>query len=277
MSVTYHSLPQEFLDQCAAVLEQKESLNHILYCAALRGFGEKGFSFSLQGSAAIDIVGLIGKEGQSMMMSHARDQACIKDLAEFFAQSQSAINTIQGPAEEVSRFAEAWTELTGKQVSSFTDMIVYETDRIFMPQGVRGEMRPAFDDEFSLASRWVHAFSQQSMPKAEMMTMESAINAARKNIEAGHLYFWTIKDKPVAMTMITGQSVNRVRIGSVYTPIENRGQGYASALVAGLSQKLIDEGKPACCLNADARNPVSNAIYRKIGYEFTGRLGQYRF
>ncbi|MEO2005035.1 MAG: GNAT family N-acetyltransferase [Candidatus Poribacteria bacterium] len=47
---------------------------------------------------------------------------------------------------------------------------------------------------------------------------------------------------------------------------ELRGRGYASALVAKLSQHMLDSGFSFCVLYTDLANPRSNAIYEKIGY-----------
>ena len=53
--------------------------------------------------------------------------------------------------------------------------------------------------------------------------------------------------------------------GPVYTPPEERGQGYASAAVAALSQHVLDSGATPC-LFTDQANPTSNAIYQRLGY-----------
>jgi predicted GNAT family acetyltransferase len=45
-----------------------------------------------------------------------------------------------------------------------------------------------------------------------------------------------------------------------------RGHGYASALVAALSQAILDSGLQFCTLNTDIANPTSNKIYQAIGY-----------
>ena len=63
-----------------------------------------------------------------------------------------------------------------------------------------------------------------------------------------------------------GPTPNGIRIGPVYTPPELRGRGYATALVAELSQTLLDEGRRFCFLFTDLANPTSNAIYERIGY-----------
>ena len=52
----------------------------------------------------------------------------------------------------------------------------------------------------------------------------------------------------------------------MYTPRERRGRGYASALVAALSRKQLDEGARFCVLYTDLTNPTSNAIYPRVGY-----------
>ena len=56
-----------------------------------------------------------------------------------------------------------------------------------------------------------------------------------------------------------------VRVQLVYTPPEHRGKGYASACVASLSKRIRGEGY-RCILYTDLGNPISNAIYRRIGY-----------
>jgi predicted GNAT family acetyltransferase len=63
----------------------------------------------------------------------------------------------------------------------------------------------------------------------------------------------------------------------VYTPPELRRRGYASALVAALSRRLLDEGRRFCFLYTDLANPTSNHIYREIGYEEVCPATSYRF
>ena len=58
-----------------------------------------------------------------------------------------------------------------------------------------------------------------------------------------------------------------MRIGPVYTPPEARNRGYASALVATISQAELDAGRRFCFLFTDLANPTANHIYQAIGYE----------
>ena len=63
----------------------------------------------------------------------------------------------------------------------------------------------------------------------------------------------------------------------MYTPPERRRRGYASALVAALSQEQLDAGKEFCFLYTDLANPTSNKIYQDIGYEPVADVDEYRF
>ena len=54
-------------------------------------------------------------------------------------------------------------------------------------------------------------------------------------------------------------------VAFVYTPPALRGHGFASAVVAELSQRELDAGQSWCSLFTDAANPTSNHIYTEIG------------
>ena len=88
---------------------------------------------------------------------------------------------------------------------------------------------------------------------------------------------WIADGKPVAWAGVGGRTPNGIRIGPVYTPPEERGHGYASAVVAAASQAQLDEGRTFCFLFTDLANPTSNRIYQAIGYEPIGDFDEYHF
>jgi uncharacterized protein len=82
---------------------------------------------------------------------------------------------------------------------------------------------------------------------------------------------WEDGGETVSLAGWGGPTPNGIRIGPVYTPPELRGRGYATALTAELSQRLLDGGlfeggRRFCFLYTDLANPTSNAIYERIGY-----------
>jgi uncharacterized protein len=80
-----------------------------------------------------------------------------------------------------------------------------------------------------------------------------------------YLYFWEADGKPVSMARGGRWMDNGITVNFVYTPKPYRKKGYASAVVAGLSSKLLEEYK-FCTLYTDLENPTSNKIYMDIGY-----------
>jgi len=70
----------------------------------------------------------------------------------------------------------------------------------------------------------------------------------------------------VSIAIYAGRTERSAGIGLVYTPSAHRGRGFASALVAGLTRQLLDEGLAFCCISTDLTNPTTNKIYPAIGY-----------
>ena len=64
------------------------------------------------------------------------------------------------------------------------------------------------------------------------------------------------------------------RVGPVFTPAENRGRGYGSALTAALSSELL-RGGSRVMLYADADNPTSNGVYQRLGYRLLDDVVQF--
>ena len=100
------------------------------------------------------------------------------------------------------------------------------------------------------------------------------LEAAPERLRSGSLFVWD-NDGPVSMAGWTGKTLNGVRVTFVYTPPEFRRHGYASACVAALTQRLLDEGNRYCCLYTDLANPTSNRIYQQIGYRAVCDVADY--
>ena len=78
---------------------------------------------------------------------------------------------------------------------------------------------------------------------------------------------WTLDDRPVSMAMLRAPAAGVSRIGPVYTPPASRERGFGSAVTAAAARLAHCSGIREVVLFADLANPVSNAIYRRIGFE----------
>ena len=90
-------------------------------------------------------------------------------------------------------------------------------------------------------------------------------------------YLWIDDGRPVSLTGAGGLTPTGTRVGPVYTPPGDRGHGYASNLVARVSQELLDSGRTFVFLFTDLANPTSNHIYQAIGYEPVTDIDVYVF
>ena len=91
------------------------------------------------------------------------------------------------------------------------------------------------------------------------------------------VYLWVDDGRPVSMTGAGGLTPNGIRVGPVYTPPGDRGHGYASNLVAQVSQAQLDSGRTYVFLFTDLANPTSNKIYQAIGYEPVNDFDEWEF
>jgi hypothetical protein len=166
-------------------------------------------------------------------------------------------------AQVATAFAATWADATGAQVSVHRRMRLYRLDGLVWPDPVpAGGPRTAGDDEAALLTDWVTAFA------SEVHETEGADHAAavRERLSYGGLTLWETDDEPVSLAGFTRRVAGMVRIGPVYTPPRLRGHGYASAATAEVSRAALAAGADEVLLYTDLANPVSNAIYQRIGY-----------
>jgi uncharacterized protein len=174
---------------------------------------------------------------------------------------------VTGGRPEADSFAAAWCALRG--VSSRTTMAqgIHALERVTPPPRAAGTARDATAAERSLLLRWLLAFADEAGreggPGADQA--ERIVDHRLAAPRSGFL-LWEDAGDVVSLAGWGGESPNGIRVGPVYTPPERRGRGYATALTAELSQRLLAAGSRFCFLYTDLANPAANAIYARIGY-----------
>jgi GNAT superfamily N-acetyltransferase len=170
---------------------------------------------------------------------------------------------------EVDDFATAWTSKTGAAVRTGMAQGIYALEHVVPPQQVSGAARPASGRDRELLRAWLSAFVVEGLgegtvdPVRVERMLEQRLDAGP---ESG-LVLWEDGGEPVSLTGFGPSTPTGTRIGPVYTPPELRRRGYASALVAHVSQERLDAGRRFCFLYTDLTNPTSNRIYVALGYE----------
>ena len=147
-------------------------------------------------------------------------------------------------------------------------MGVYALERVQPVRPRRAARAPATADDEALLLDWMHEFGDEVLEEGDPGRDEADADrrAPPRRATTRASCSGRTSGEPVSVAGWGGPTPNGIRIGPVYTPPELRGRGYATALVAELSQTLLDGGRRFCFLYTDLANPTSNAIYERIGY-----------
>jgi predicted GNAT family acetyltransferase len=198
----------------------------------------------------------------------------IPELVNFALVQPSHPSGIVGPSATVELFTEQWLLAVKCGIKSKMAQGVFQLTQVNPLPKAAGMMRVAEERDFSLLVQWNLDFSRELNLDDDVKHTEERVSFAIKN----HTRFlWEIEGKATAMAGLGGKTPNGMRITSVYTLPDQRGKGYASTLVATLSQQQLNEGKRFCFLYTDLANPTSNRIYQKMGYKMVCDSAYYTF
>lgn len=198
-------------------------------------------------------------------------------IAQDLADAGWSLPSVNGPEPVCTHFASIWTELTKVQPTVAVRERTFELREVVHPTYSPGHLRQGSVADLDLLAEWFLAFTEEALYGLEAPTIEQAREQVRGRIDQGMLYVWEDGESVVSLAGKTRPTPNGIAIGPVYTPPSLRGNGYASSLVAQLSQLLLDEGRAFCTLFTDLANPTSNRIYQNIGYRPVCDYTIYRF
>jgi uncharacterized protein len=205
----------------------------------------------------------------NLILARPESPLALEALADVIAEELPGVN---GCVPEADAFAEIWAGRTGARARTNMRQGVYALEQVHPLPAVPGSARVATLDDRDLALQWWIAFGEEVLHEG---------GPGRENAEAmvGHrltasgrgFLLWEEGGDVVSLAGWGGATPNGIRIGPVYTPPDLRGHGYATALTAELSQRLLDGdlfdgGRRFCFLYTDLANPTSNKIYERIGY-----------
>lgn len=216
----------------------------------------------------------------NLVLADALNPDAIDALIDLVSADAEIIPGVTGNRPTVDWFIDRWVDRIGVTPILAMSHGVYSLETVNRLPPVDGHAERATAVFRPLALKWVESFSAEALPESDRGAnrLERAVDLRlRPDLDSG-LWLWMLHGRPVAMAGYGGETPNGVRVGPVYTPPELRGRGYATALVASLSQWLLtDRGRTFCFLYTDLSNPTSNEIYRRIGYQQVAESAEYGF
>jgi uncharacterized protein len=269
---------EAFLDVARPFLEAREP-EHQLTLAIL-GDAEAHGGFPKDGALVVAlrdgrvVATAIWTPPWNVILSEVDDGRALEAMADSLAADD--LTGVNGPAEHVETFARAWCERTGHRYVEGMRQRGYALDKVAAPKDVPGRLRRAGPGDRAVMTAWMEGFDREAMGSEAGRRDIDAMVDELINSSSRIGYIWD-DHNPVSMCQAVGATPHGIRIGAVYTPPELRRRGYASALVAAVSQAELDRGRRWCFLFTDLANPTSNRIYQAVGYRPIRDLRVYRF
>jgi uncharacterized protein len=227
--------------------------------------------------AAGDVAGAAMRRGSGALWVGASDPAAAvafaDDIFALHGTGEPFLQGVVGLRAACEAFARRWCALTGRSHALRVELRNHMLTRVEPVSRPPGAARVATADDVA----WIGEAQRDFLIEVALPEDPARLLAlVPKRIERGQFWIWDDAG-PVAFAGWTDAPPDAGRIAPVYTPPPARGRGYATALVAALSQALLDDGRKRLFLITDLANPVSNSIYAKIGYQPRSDLFHFDF
>ncbi|SDQ06281.1 FR47-like protein [Actinopolyspora saharensis] len=175
------------------------------------------------------------------------------------------LGAVTGPVECATAFAAEWCRHSGGSDHVRMRQRLYTLGELRPPEGVRGGEYVFTEEDFEWLARWRADYSRDAADTG--VSGEPSVPELRAFMDGGRIpTLWTDGVQPVAMAFHSTPKYGTSRIGNVYTPSMHRGNGYGSAVTAAAAARARRAGADSVVLFTDADNPVTNSIYRGIGF-----------
>lgn len=275
MRVIIPETTEAFLEQAEPLLAADEARNNLAFGVAATIIARPDLypevRLWLVESAGTTVAAALRTPPFNLILPRPLDDAGLEALA---AGIDDELPGVTGGLPEAELFAEAWSARAFGRPRVSVAQGIYALDHVVPVTGVPGGMRAAGPDDRALVRAWFRAFIAEALPTRGRPThaeaeahLERSLDIRLGEDKQSGICLWDHEGDVVSLAAFGGETPNGMRIGPVYTPPEQRGRGYASALTAALSAQLLASGRRFCFLYTDLANPTSNRIYRAIGYE----------
>ena len=198
----------------------------------------------------------------------------LRSWLKFLEEEELSLQGATGPVDEVDAFADAWEKASGICPGRSRSLKIYE----IAPQNdsvnaleASDRMRLAEETDRELVHDWAISFAAESPSPMDPSTLVELAETMRAK---GNLFLWE-DGEPMSMAGFGRSTPNGLVVNMVYTPVERRRLGYASALMAGLMVEARQRGAKLCCLFSEYGGKRN--LYERIGFREVGTFRERAF
>jgi hypothetical protein len=269
MIYTEHNDAGAFLAVAGPALERHEAANGLMLGIGLRlvrepnAYGSRPYLATVESESGLRVAALMTPPHKLQVFSEDDPEwAGVGLLADALRRGHWPVPGVIARQAVAQAFASIWCRRTGAACRAGMRQGVYELRQVVHPTYPAGEFRQAVADEIELVRRWARGFHEDCFGDGRQ---EQSLKTAEEQVKGGNLFLW-VDGGPASMAARTRPTPHGQAVSYVYTPPDRRRKGYATAVVARLSQTILDDGKQFCALYTNLDDPTSNSIYRRIGY-----------
>jgi predicted GNAT family acetyltransferase len=193
------------------------------------------------------------------------------------AASKRGVKGVIGPAAQVAavmRDLAIAPDAAVVQMHSVENLYALELRDLIVPSALVARVvtaRRADSRDVEQLARWRCGYAIETLNERETPELLDASRKAIVNqIREHRLWIAEADGRPAAMTAFNTATREAVQVGGVFTPVEQRGRGYARAAVA---QSLLDaraEGAAKAILFTGCDNLPAQKAYTALGFRHVG-------
>lgn len=194
------------------------------------------------------------------------DKSTKTELAQYFYEnfekSRQKLSFVAKP-KTARLLAEPFIKNKNAKIN-VVNMQSYKNEKVIPPKNKEAVIEAPTEKDVLSIAELLRNFSLECFGNASD-NMDEYVNIAKKLLNDRYCRVIRENGKIVAMARSSRENEEFVAINGVYTVPEHRKKGYASAIVAHISNLILQNGKiPA--LYTDLSNPSSNTAYKNIGF-----------
>jgi predicted GNAT family acetyltransferase len=221
------------------------------------------------------INGVLAHYWNGNIMMQATDRHLLKDLVHLWRPTISRpVAGILGADDQAETVIQE-LNLTNAPYSINRTEGLYSLDLNTLsmpPSAKRYTMVKAQAIDRAVLAQWLKAYNIEALGARDGDALEQQVNNhINKILQEARAWVLLVESQPVSLCGFNATLPDMVQVGPVWTPPDQRGQGFARALVALALRQAEQQGIKKAILFTD--NPAATKAYEVIGFK---KIGVYR-
>lgn len=161
---------------------------------------------------------------------------------------------------------------SGVEYEIYKERFLYECSQVIpLTRACNGSAYLSSSDDIDTIAEMTYQYGLAEWGEREGRDLNHAQLISLQSISQRTSCHWEANDKIVTIASILDSDTELPIIGSLYTNPEDRGKGYAKCLVHEITSQIIT-GKKRCGIVSDASDPITNRMFREVGF---GEISRY--